>query len=95
MQRLHMFKKFAIALWLAASAGSATAGVEVIDARPAQAAVAAVGAPALADVPRVVVPAEYTVSSELPEPEVFLMMLVGLLLIGVRAGHISHEKFEQ
>jgi hypothetical protein len=32
--------------------------------------------------------------SELPEPEVFAMMLVGLLLIGYRATHHSTEKFE-
>ena len=31
--------------------------------------------------------------SELPEPEVFLMMLVGLALIGVRAGRGSGDKF--
>lgn len=31
--------------------------------------------------------------SELPEPEVFLMMLVGLCLIGYRASRVSDEKF--
>jgi hypothetical protein len=31
--------------------------------------------------------------SELPEPEVFAMMLVGLLLIGYRATRHSSEKF--
>jgi hypothetical protein len=31
--------------------------------------------------------------SELPEPEVFLMMLVGLCLIGYRASRDSDEKF--
>lgn len=95
MQGLHMFKQFAIAIWLAASAGAATAGVEVIDVTPAQAAVAPAAAQAASGNVQIVVPAEYAVSSELPEPEVFLMMLVGLLLIGVRAGHISHEKFDQ
>lgn len=89
-----MFKNFAFAVWLAASAGAATAGVQVIDVAPAPAAAPA-DAPARTDQPGVVVPAQYTVSSELPEPEVFLMMLVGLLLIGVRAGHVSHEKFDQ
>ena len=95
-----MFSKFAIALWLAASTTAATAaqatqGIEVIHLAPASARIAAPDAPAAPLAPHVVVPVEYTVSSELPEPEVFLMMLVGLLLIGVRAGHISHEKFEQ
>lgn len=32
--------------------------------------------------------------SELPEPEVFAMMLVGLVLIGYRASRDSNEKFE-
>jgi hypothetical protein len=32
--------------------------------------------------------------SELPEPEVFAMMLVGLVLIGYRASRDSSEKFE-
>lgn len=32
--------------------------------------------------------------SELPEPEVFAMMLVGLILIGVKAGRGSSEKFK-
>ena len=32
--------------------------------------------------------------SELPEPEVFAMMLVGLILIGYRASRDSSDKFE-
>jgi hypothetical protein len=32
--------------------------------------------------------------SELPEPEVFAMMLVGLVLIGYRASRDSSEKFK-
>jgi hypothetical protein len=32
--------------------------------------------------------------SELPEPEVFAMMLVGLILIGYRAGRDSGDKFK-
>ncbi|HEX8785049.1 MAG TPA: hypothetical protein VF793_02605 [Telluria sp.] len=32
--------------------------------------------------------------SELPEPEVFAMMLVGLILIGYRASRDSSEKFD-
>ena len=35
-----------------------------------------------------------TVMSELPEPEVFAMMLVGLILLGYRAGRDSDEKFK-
>jgi hypothetical protein len=33
-------------------------------------------------------------SSELPEPEVFLMMLLGLVLIGYRASRVNGEKFK-
>jgi hypothetical protein len=32
--------------------------------------------------------------SELPEPEVFAMMLLGLILIGYKAGRSSSEKFK-
>lgn len=32
--------------------------------------------------------------SELPEPEMFAMMLIGLVLIGYRASRDSDEKFE-
>jgi hypothetical protein len=32
--------------------------------------------------------------SELPEPEVFAMMLLGLILIGYRARRDSNEKFK-
>jgi len=35
-----------------------------------------------------------TVMSELPEPEVFAMMLVGLILLGYRARRDSDEKFK-
>jgi hypothetical protein len=39
--------------------------------------------------------AELPVSmSELPEPEVFAMMLVGLILIGYRASRDGSEKFD-
>lgn len=41
---------------------------------------------------QVVTPA--TNMSELPEPEVFAMMLLGLCLIGYRASRHSDEKFE-
>lgn len=92
-----MKKKIALAALMAALAGTAGAQVQTIDltATPYTVAPAPATAPAAAHAVQVVVPAQYLVSSELPEPEVFLMMLVGLLLIGVRAGKVSHEKFEQ
>ena len=49
----------------------------------------------LSTVPRNEVVAPPPVSmSELPEPEVFAMMLVGLILIGYRASRDSSEKFK-
>lgn len=51
--------------------------------------------------PRIVAPAVAPSSdlvtvhmSELPEPEVFAMMLVGLVLLGYRARRDSNEKFK-
>jgi len=40
------------------------------------------------------VPALPSGISELPEPEVFAMMLVGLVLLGYRARRNSREKFK-
>jgi hypothetical protein len=49
--------------------------------------------------PRAPAPAAHTgtlqaIRSELPEPEVFAMMLVGLVLLGYRARKDSSEKFK-
>ena len=71
----------------------------------AQAAVIDLSPPTADDVvqaqPRIVGPAvapspnALTVHmSELPEPEVFAMMLVGLVLLGYRARRDSNEKFK-
>ena len=74
--------------------GSAQAGV--IDLPPADGAHAdmpqrAAPVPNLAVTPNIVnLPAHM---SELPEPEVFLMMLVGLVLIGYRTRRDSSDKF--
>lgn len=58
------------------------------------AAVAALGArqAELAPAPAIVLRSNQ--SSELPEPEVFAMMLLGLVLIGYRARRDSSEKFK-
>jgi hypothetical protein len=48
----------------------------------------------LAVAPRAGVVAPPANMSELPEPEVFAMMLVGLILIGYRASRDSSEKFK-
>lgn len=70
----------------------------VIDLAPAEESQAAPSAPSrplhdLAVTGRsgIVLPAPP--ASELPEPEVFAMMLVGLILIGYRAGRDKSDKF--
>ncbi|WP_312519473.1 hypothetical protein [Massilia sp.] len=88
--------------WIAALAlclGN-TAQAAVIDLEPAEPGQTA--APAQASSPvsdlavtgrsGIVLPAPPM--SELPEPEVFAMMLVGLILIGYRAGRDKSDKFK-
>lgn len=91
-------KKFALAAALALTVGGA-AQAAVIDLVPAGTATMPPTQPVRAYlVPNVAVApstiAEPIPMSELPEPEVFAMMLVGLLLIGYRAGRDSSEKFK-
>jgi hypothetical protein len=50
--------------------------------------------PDLAATPRPDIVAAPAQMSELPEPEVFAMMLVGLVLLGYRARRDSNEKFK-
>lgn len=87
--------KFALALALALAAGSAAQAklIELVPEAPGGAAppARAVDAnqpirPQLAALP--------VTMSELPEPEVFAMMLVGLVLLGYRARRDSSEKFK-
>lgn len=95
-------KNFALSLALALSfSGSAQAAlVEVPAAAGLTAGVAIVHAAAgpraadltVAQAVQVVAPPANM--SELPEPEVFAMMLLGLCLIGYRASRHSDEKFE-
>jgi beta-phosphoglucomutase-like phosphatase (HAD superfamily) len=61
-------------------------------AQPAPALLHA-GRAGLALAPRAAIVIESRIS-ELPEPEVFAMMLVGLVLIGYRASRDSDEKFK-
>ncbi|HEX9172961.1 MAG TPA: hypothetical protein VF861_09885 [Telluria sp.] len=51
------------------------------------------GFPVSSEAPAPVV-APVTGMSELPEPEVLLMMLLGMCLIGYRASRVSDEKFK-
>jgi hypothetical protein len=87
--------KLALAVALALVAGAAQAKViELIpeasaNAAPAAARVAGPGAATRAQ--PAVLPASM---SELPEPEVFAMMLVGVVLLGYRARRDSSEKFK-
>lgn len=96
MKRVAWMAMFALCLGTSAQAA-------VIDLDPADAARAgAAPAPAATGLPvsdlavtgrdGIVLPAPPL--SELPEPEVFAMMLVGLILIGYRAGRDKSDKFK-
>jgi hypothetical protein len=95
-------KKFALAAALALTfSGSAhAAAIELVPqpvSQPAPAVVQPRPQPRIADLavtPHAAVVVPPGGISELPEPEVFLMMLVGLVLIGYRASRDSDEKFK-
>ena len=77
--------RFALAAALAIGL-SGMAQAKVIDLLPEARAGTAMPAPAVVALPSGI--------SELPEPEVFAMMVVGLVLLGYRARRDSREKFK-
>lgn len=87
-------KKFALCIALAAGfAGTAQAALVELE-RAATSAAPVAGVASRADLmvtPGAVAPGQM---SELPEPEVFAMMLLGVALIGWRVSRHSDEKFE-
>lgn len=86
-------KKYAVAAaFMLALVGAAPASaIEVLDNQ--QAAAAHVESqPRMSAMQMATMPAPQM--SELPEPEVFAMMLLGLVLIGYRARRDSGEKFQ-
>jgi hypothetical protein len=90
-------KKFALAAAVAfAFGGAQAAAVDLVPASPAAvpSPVVVHRVPDLAVTPGVQPLLPSTLMSELPEPEVFAMMLVGLILIGYRARRDSSEKFK-
>ena len=81
---------FALVLGLVAGGAAQAAVVDLTPHLQAQPRVAS-----LASAPRIGVVAPPVAMSELPEPEVFAMMLVGLVLLGYRARRRdSSEKFK-
>lgn len=82
----------ALALFLANAAQAAV--IDLVPANGAQAIPSQQAVPDLATTGHTHIVAPLTQLSELPEPEVFAMMLVGLLLIGYRAGRDSSDKFK-
>ena len=84
----------AAALLLALGAALPAGAIEIVNNPHARiAAEQAARLPDLAPVPAaILLPTGQ--SSELPEPEVFAMMLLGLVLIGWRASRDSTEKFK-
>lgn len=88
--------RFILAVALGFVVGGA-AQAAVIDLSPPASEDAARVQPRIADL--AVTPRDELVSfpvhmSELPEPEVFAMMLVGLVLLGYRARRDNNEKFK-
>ena len=88
--------KFFIALALGLLAGGAAhAAVVELSPTPHGSAASHARLADLAPTPRLEVVAPPTQMSELPEPEVFAMMLLGLVLLGYRARRRdSSEKFK-
>ena len=88
-------KRYALAAALAISLGS-SAQAALIDLSSSNATAVLAQQPVrnLSVTPRQDIVAPPTHMSELPEPEVFAMMLLGLILIGVKAGRDSSEKFK-
>lgn len=84
-------KKLALTAALALAVGIAlpASAIEVVNNHSPQAA----RVPDLAAVPQAVMLNNLELS-ELPEPEVLAMMLVGVVLIGYRASRDSNEKFK-
>lgn len=86
---------FATAAMVALSLGLAlpASAIEVLNNSAAAAGTGQVQRyPDLAPAPAVLLPMAQ--SSELPEPDVFAMMLLGVVLIGWRASRDSTEKFK-
>jgi hypothetical protein len=87
-------KRYALAAILSLSIGGAVQAA-AIDLDTASTGVRAYRVADLSTLHRTDVVAPPSPSmSELPEPEVFAMMLVGLVLIGYRASRVSNEKFK-
>ena len=86
-------KRYALAAALALCLGS-TAQAAAIDLVSSNAGQQAQPVRNLSVTSRNVIVTPPANMSELPEPEVFAMMLVGLILIGYRASRDSSEKFK-
>jgi hypothetical protein len=97
-QERKTVKKHVLAIALALTLGG-TAQADAIDLTPVVQA-SAEPASVQKQLAHPSAPARYEIAlfqanmSELPEPEVFAMMLLGLVLIGYRASRDSDEKFK-
>lgn len=89
MKKIALSAALALALGAAAPAGA----IEIVSNSHAAYTTPSARLPDLAAVPlKGTLPSSQL--SELPEPEVFAMMLLGLVLIGYRASRDSSEKFK-
>ena len=87
MRTFVLTAALALALGAAAPAGA----IEVVDNSAAQTSSSRI--PDLAAMPHATTLSTEQLS-ELPEPEVFAMMLLGLVLLGFRASRDNNEKFK-
>lgn len=87
-------KRYALATALAICLGSPAHAAMIDLATGKQATVQAPPMRSLSVTQRQEIVAPPSNMSELPEPEVFAMMLLGLILIGYKAGRDSSEKFK-
>lgn len=87
MRTFVLTAALALALGAAAPAGA----IEVVDNTAAQTTLSRI--PDLAAMPHAITLTTDQLS-ELPEPEVFAMMLLGLVLLGFRASRDNNEKFK-
>lgn len=86
--------RFLLAVALGFVVGGAAQAAVIDLTPPGEAARIEPRLPDLASLPRPEIVTAPVHMSELPEPEVFAMMLVGLVLLGYRARRDSSEKFK-
>lgn len=89
MKRYALAATLSLCFGVLPGSAAHAAAIELAPGQPIQ--TESISAAAAGRIDPAAVPA---MTSELPEPEVFAMMAVGLILIGYRVGRDSSEKFK-